>query len=231
MLAIIPARGGSKGLKGKNIKPLLGIPLINYTIQAAANSNLLNDFLVSTDSEEISKIAKEAGAWVPFLRPAELATDTSPTYQAIQHAIRFYESYKKCGVKNIMVLQPITPMRTAHDIDRAIEIYLGNPDAADSLISVCKASDYHPQTLYTKEDSFLKPWERRPSYTTRRQELAFVFWRNGAIYISRRDLVMEQERIIGDHLLYYEMPRHRSVNIDNSFDFELAAFFMRRYKR
>ena len=125
MLAIIPARGGSKGLKGKNIKPLLGIPLINYTIQAAANSNLLNDFLVSTDSEEISKIAKEAGAWVPFLRPAELATDTSPTYQAIQHAIRFYESYKKCGVKNIMVLQPITPMRTAHDIDRAIEIYLG----------------------------------------------------------------------------------------------------------
>jgi CMP-N,N'-diacetyllegionaminic acid synthase len=226
MLGVIPARGGSKGLENKNIRPLLGIPLIHYTIRASRESRLLRDCLVSTDSEEIMTVAREAGAWVPFLRPSELAGDTAPTYLTIQHAIRFYES-QKGPVENVVVLQPIAPLRTALDIDKAVEIYLSHRPEADSLISVCKADAYHPQTLYKKGDLFLRPWEKRGEYTTRRQELEPVCWRNGAIYISRRDLVMEGDRLLGDHLAYYEMPRSRSVNIDGLYDFHLAEIFLR----
>ena len=226
ILGVIPARGGSKGLMGKNIKPLLGVPLIHYTIQASQKTRGLLDVIVSTDSEEISHIARKAGAWVPFLRPAELAGDEAPTYLAMQHAIDFYESQRKKRVDHIMILQPIAPLRSAGDIDRAIEIYCRHQPEADSLISVCRADDYHPQTLYKKEESFLKPWEERALYTKRRQDLETVFWRNGAIYISRRDLVMDQGKIIGDHLLYYEMPRSRSINIDGLYDFKMAELFL-----
>jgi len=227
ILGVIPARGGSKGLNKKNIKPLMGIPMINYTIQASLDSKLMEDCLVTTDSEEIASIAKRAGAWVPFLRPADLSGDHAPTHPAIQHAIDFYESSKKIRVDHVIVLQPIAPLRTADDIDGAIKKYSRHQPEGDSLISVCRADDFHPQTLYKKAEPFLEAWEERTVYTKRRQELKTVFWRNGAIYISRRDLVMDQGRIIGDHLLYYEMPWSRSVNIDGLWDFKVAELFLK----
>ncbi|MEJ5377185.1 MAG: acylneuraminate cytidylyltransferase family protein [bacterium] len=227
ILGVIPARGGSRGIPLKNIRPLLGKPLILYTIEAAKKAKGMDACLVSTDSQEIARISQEAGAWVPFLRPAELATDESPTWCTLMHAILYYEQISGCMVDSVVTLQPTTPLRLPEDIEGAIRTFKEAQPQADSLISACEADHMHPLTLYRRDGPWLRPFLPGENHTRRRQEWEKIYWRNGAVYISKRDLVMEGHRVVGDQPLLYEMPSIRSVSIDTEEDLELAELRLR----
>jgi len=222
ILGVIPARGGSKGIPLKNISPLLGRPLISYTIEAARRAKGMDACLVSTDSEQIAQVAMDAGAWVPFLRPAELATDEAPTWSTLRHAIMCYEEITGATVHSVVTLQPTTPLRLPEDIDGAIKKYMAAQPEADCLVSACQVNHMHPLTLYRAEGIWLRPFLAGENHTRRRQEWEKVFWRNGAVYISRRELVMEGKRVVGDRPLLYEMPASRSVSIDTEEDLKMA---------
>lgn len=231
ILGVIPARGGSKGIEGKNLRRVAGRTLIAYAIEAARESAGLTDCLVSTDSEEIAEAAAAAGAPTSFRRPAALATDEAPTTGVLQHALEFYERQHHVTVHSVVTLQPTTPVRTSHDIDAALERYLAHQPDADSLISVCDAVHMHPLTLYTERGDWLEPFAAGQSTLTRRQDFSRTLWRNGAIYITRRDLLMDGKRVVGRRPLFYEMSRESSVNIDGEFDLALAEWVLSRRPR
>lgn len=227
ILAVIPARGGSKGVPRKNLCEIDGAPLIVHAIRAGLQSRRLAHCIVSTDDAEIAAVARTAGGSVPFLRPAELAGDQSPTWAALQHAVAWYEVEHGEPLLAVVTLQPTTPLRTGEDVDRAIEIFLNGQPEADSLISVCEAAEHHPLTLYHGADgSFLDPLLKGLNPNTRRQDFPPVYWRNGAIYITRRDLLMRDNRVVSDRPLAYIMPKLRSSNIDEPFDLELAELML-----
>jgi len=229
ILAIIPARGGSKGVPGKNLRPVGGIPLVCHALRAAIGARRLTACLVSTDDERIAQVCRDAGGWVPFLRPADLASDSAPTWAALQHAVLWYEAETKTAVDAVVTLQPTTPLREAGDVDQAIETYLAAQPDVDSLISVCDAAEHHPLTLYYGEEGVrLRTFVEGANPNTRRQEFPPVYWRNGAIYVTRRDLLFQENRVVSDRPAAYVMPRERSVNIDAPFDLELADFLWQR---
>ena len=218
VLAIIPARGGSKGIKRKNLVPLSGKPLIVYSIEAALLSQRLTRIIVSTDSEEIAEISRIHGADVPFLRPAALAEDDTPTLPVIQHAIGIVGG----SYDAVMILQPTSPLRSSADIDGAIDLLAKNAEA-DSVISVVKVGDNHPARMKLIRDG----WLIDPSFAEeiegqRRQDLPEFYLRNGAIYLSRMDVIMRQNSFKGTKCMAYVMPEIRSVNIDSDMDLILA---------
>lgn len=228
LYGIIPARGGSKGIPGKNLSPLGDRQLIRWTIDAAAGASALAGFLVSTDSEDIARAARAAGASVPFLRPAELATDTAPVIDTILHALDYLERAEGIVPDAVMLLQPTAPFRTSQDIDAAAEMYFSAP-GAESLIGVCPADHAHPNIMYTQdENGLLAPLLKEGATLARRQEFQDVYIRNGAIYITSTKLLKEQKRIVGGAPLAYKMPRERSINIDDPLDLELARALANR---
>lgn len=228
VLGVIPARGGSKGVPSKNIRRLDGQPLIQYTIEVAARARGLTDWLVSTDDEEIAAVARRLGAPVPFIRPAELATDSAAAIPVLQHAVRSMES--ACGSRYdaVLMLQPTTPFRTAHDIDSAIERLVRT--GADSVISVVDVRGYHPARMkYLVGDRLVDPdfcesYENQP-----RQELTPMVIRNGAIYLTRRDVLMDRGSLKGADSRALVMPGERSVNIDTLDDFAYAEWIRTRH--
>lgn len=218
VLGIIPARGGSKGIRNKNIVQLAGKPLIAYSLEAAQSSRLLSRCIVSTDSEEIAGICKALAADVPYLRPAELAQDNTPTLPVIQHALKILDE----KFDAVMILQPTSPFRSSDDIDNAIEMLAVHPEA-DSIISVVKVGDNHPARMKCIQDG----WLVDPSFAEevegqRRQDLPELFLRNGAIYLTRTEVITEQNSLKGGKSLAYIMPELRSVNIDSEIDLLLA---------
>jgi CMP-N,N'-diacetyllegionaminic acid synthase len=228
VLGVIPARGGSKGVPRKNIAVLNNKPLIAYTIESALNSNLLTDFVVSTDDEEIREVAKRFGAKVPFIRPSKLATDDAPSIPVIQHAVSYMEKAESIQYDLIMMLQPTTPFRIAIDIDSSIENLLSS--GADSLVSVVDVEGHHPfrmkriiggNKLINYIDQGFE--DMRP-----RQSLPKVYLRSGAIYLATRELVMSGHSFVGDNCQAYEMPNERAVNIDTQIDFLLADLLIKR---
>ena len=227
VLGVIPARGGSKGVKNKNIKLLAGKPLIAYTIEAAAASKL-DDVIVSTDSEEIASIASTFGGNVPFLRPIELATDSAKAIPVIQHALNEYEKEHQVKVDAVMMLQPTTPFRRAKDIDRAIDLL--ESSNGDSVISVINVEGHHPARMkYLDENNFLvdpsfcEAYENQP-----RQELQPMYLRNGAIYLTRVD-TLRANSFKGEKCIGLIMPQELSTNIDTQFDFDLADWIYNKY--
>lgn len=225
ILGVITARGGSKGVPRKNLRKIGNISLVGRAVDSANDSRLLSRHLVSTDDQQIAEVAKTQGGWVPFLRPAALADDEAPTWKALQHAVTWFEEDQGTRVDAIMTLQPTTPFRTGADIDEAIRIYNANQSDNDSLISVCVEQEKHPLTLYERAASdapALKSLAAGRNPTTRRQDFPTVYWRNGAIYITQRDLLFRHQRVVSDHPLFYEMPVERSVNVDTPFDLAVA---------
>ncbi len=225
VLGIIPARGGSKEIKDKNIKELGGLPLIVHTIRAAKGSKLLSDCIVSTDSERIADVARRYGAKIPFLRPAELATDTSPTIDALLHALNFYEQEEGRRVEAIMILQPTAPFRESSDIDGAIELF--SKGKAESLISCFEEDESHPVVMYVPDGDLVKPLLSDKDVVMRRQDFPTVYTRNGAIYLMTRELLVEKRRIRADRSLCYVMPKVRSANIDDMMSFAYAEFLFK----
>jgi len=221
ILAVIPARGGSKSIPRKNIALLAGKPLIAYTIEAANASGRLDDIVVSTDDPEIADIAKRFHGNVPFTRPSELATDDALTIGVVQHAIEFMEAERGSPYDHVVLLQPTSPLRKASDIDDAVEkLIMTN---CDSVVSVVDVDGYHPFRMKRLVDDRLINFidqgfeDMRP-----RQILPKVYIRNGSIYASTRKVVMEDATLVGNDCRGIVMTSERSINIDSPNDFQLA---------
>ncbi|MBV5331743.1 acylneuraminate cytidylyltransferase family protein, partial [bacterium] len=192
-MAIIPARGGSKGVPRKNLQLVGGKPLIAWTILAAQQSALVQDYWVSTDDAEIAAVARDWGAAV-FGRPAAIAGDRSPMIEVIAHALETAESVKGRPYATVLLLQPTAPLRLAEDIDGALSAL--EKSAADSVISVYRVEDAHPARMYRLENELLVPLHPEPPGSLR-QDLPAVYHRNGAIYAATRRLIVEGRRLWG----------------------------------
>jgi len=221
MIAIIPARGGSEGLPRKNIRPLNGKPMIAYAIEAALSSKYITEVIVSTDDNEIYQVALQYGAKETFLRPSELAQNTS---LAIDNYIYTLERLKKeydYNIDSFIVLQPTSPLRNIADIDAAIELF--QLKHADSVISYCE--EHHPINWhkYIKEDGRLE--NIFPDSIKNRQEIKTSYYPNGAIFIFKYALI-KCGIYYSNNSYAFLMPRSRSVDVDTLDDFEYAQFLM-----
>lgn len=226
VLGVIPARGGSKGIPKKNVVSVAGQPLIQYTIEAAKRSKLLSEFVVSTEDEAIAHLARELGASVPFLRPLELAEDSSLTYPVVRHAVQEMEEIARARYDAVFVLQPTTPFRSEDDIDKSIEMLFASD--ADSVVSVSDVGAFHPLRMKVIENGYLVNFVDSVEENMQpRQELPPVFIRNGAVYLTRRDSLMTGGSLVGKKCLPYVMPLDRSVNIDSRLDLELAKLMLK----
>jgi CMP-N-acetylneuraminic acid synthetase len=225
-LGIIPARGGSKGVPRKNIRPICSKPLIAYTIEMALTArHLLYRVIVSTDDEEIATVARNYGAEVPFLRPAELAGDNVPTLPVLQHAVHFVENRDHVKLDWVLLLQPTMPFRTVEDIEAVLG--LAQEGDCDSVISVVQVFAVHPILMKRIENNQLLPYCMEEVEGTRRQDYQPpAYMRNGAIYLTRRDVLMERDSVWGDIIRPYVMPPERSVSIDGELDLKLAEILM-----
>jgi len=215
LLAIIPARGGSKRLPGKNILPLAGKPLIAWTIDAALGSSVFASVLVSTDDEAIAQVARHCGAQVPWLRPAELAGDTASSADVLRHALRWYEG-QYGEVDAAVLLQPTTPFRTAGTIRSAVAQYLAQ-DQRQAVVSVSPASP-HPAWCFSVQGTQLTPFHGWDQLALRSQDLPPAYALNGAIYV----FPAEQLRVEGP-LLTPQMQAFVMNDLDESLDIDTPA--------
>jgi len=221
MIAIIPARGGSKGLPGKNIKEMCDKPLIAYTIEAALKSKSIDHVILSTDDEEIAAVAKKYGAEVPFMRPAELASDTAMAVDNYIYTIGRLEKEWNTKIDSFVVLQPTSPLRIAEDIDGAVELF--NARNADSVVTYVKEA--HPIFWHKKIDENNK----LEGTIANRQELPITYYPNGAVYVFSTEMI-RQKKYYTDKSYAYIMPRERSIDIDFIDDFKYAEFLMSNSK-
>jgi CMP-N-acetylneuraminic acid synthetase len=227
VLAVIPARGGSKGVPRKNIRDLCGKAVIAWTIETAlAAGDHLHRVIVSTDDTEIAEAARAAGAEAPFMRPAEMATDEAPTLPLLQHAVGFVEEEEGKPVDWVMVLQPTAPFRNVDDIAESLK--LAREGGCDSVASVTRVLTEHPILMKKIENNRLLPYCIEEKEGTRRQDYdPPAYMRNGAIYLTRRHVLMEDNSIWGELIRPYVMPEERSYDIDSERDFKLAELVMR----
>jgi len=225
VLALVNARGGSKGVPRKNVRPLLGKPLIAWSIEAGLAATRVTSVVVSTDDPEIAEVARSHGARVPFIRPADLATDESLQIDTVRHAVGFLEAQGEFH-DVVLILQPTTPLRRPEDVDGALTLL--ETSGADSVISICEVGGRHPLTCYRADsDNVLSPLLPSDARGVQRQEFNAVLWRNGAIYAMRRDIVMIQSSLYGARTVGYPMPEERSFNIDSLFDLRVTEGYLR----
>lgn len=223
VLAVITARGGSKGLPGKNVKLLGGKPLIAYSIDAAKKSKLITHTIVSTDDPEIAAAATAAGGDVPFIRPPELARDTTPHAPVMQHAIAFMEHKLGVVFDYIVTLQPTSPFRAADDLDGTIQKLIDT--GADSAVSVVEVEAHeHPIKMKKLEGDRVLPYCIEEKEGVRRQDLPPCYRRSAAVYVVKRDIVMNENKMFGDHIVGYVVPRERSIDIDTPRDWLMAEY-------
>ncbi|CEN76457.1 acylneuraminate cytidylyltransferase [[Clostridium] sordellii] len=223
VLAIIPARAGSKGIKDKNIIDLNGKPLIAHSIEAGLKSKYINKVVVSTDGEKIAKVAKDYGAEVPFLRPKHLATDTAKTIDCVIHCI---EELKKNGEEYdyVVLLQPTQPLRQPWHIDEAFELIIKRNE--DSLVSISKVKD-HPVLMRTIDKNGYAINLLEGSSTKRRQEFPNFYKVNGAIYINKINENLNYDTSFNDNKLVYIMDEQYGVDIDDMLDVEIAKLLIK----
>ena len=220
ILGLIPARGGSKGIPGKNIKPLAGKPLLQYTIEAAKRSILLSRIVLSSDDEEIITTSKRLGLEVPFQRPAELAGDSTGSLAVIQHALKYFIEQGE-NFEAVCLLQPTSPFRRLGLIDEAIEKFTSRK--FDSLVSVREVpTDYNPHWTFEAENGSLKIATGEKEIITRRQDLPKAYHRDGAIYLTRTEVLMEQNSLYGKNIGFIDTTGDPYVNIDTREDLEEA---------
>ena len=228
IVAVIPARSGSKGIPNKNIIDLSGKPLIAYTIEAALRSKSIHRLLTSTDDEKIAEIARLYGAEVPFIRPAELAKDDTSGLLVVQHAIRYIEENEDFKVDVVVILQPTSPLRLARHIDVTVEKLLRT--GADSAVTVSPVR-HHPSWCWYAEKDQLHPFSREGLSVSRRQDLPNIYGLNGAVYAVRRDVLFEQNSIFGRDVRGIIMPYEDSIDVDDYFDLFTAEMVLKHWKK
>ena len=226
VLGLVTARGGSKGLPGKNVRVLGGKPLIVWTLEAARTSRSLTDILISTDDAEIAQVCRNAGFDVPFLRPAELAQDDTPHCAVIDHALAWWTETGNAIPDYLLLLQPTSPLRTADDIDGAIDHALQRN--ADAVVSICKSSAHPYWMKKLSPTGTIEPFLPDVDIGVRRQDLPDVYVLNGALYLIRAYLWEQYKtfHIAGAH--GYVMPRERSIDVDDVYDAEMCDLLLRK---
>lgn len=223
ILGIIPARGGSKAVPGKNLKDLGGKPLIAWTIEQAQRSLCLDRIILSSDNAAIIVAARQWGCEVPFVRPRELAGDESPSIYLIIHAIQSLRE----AFDYIVLLQPTSPLRSSGDIDACLSLCVSKK--APFCVSVSRASQ-HPRWMHSiDEKGRLAPFLTGGASVHQRQQLSPLFVENGAIYAARTECLLQNRGFFNEETLAYVMPPERSVDIDDEFDFLYCAFLLKRH--
>jgi len=225
ILAVIPARGGSKGIPRKNIKNIGGKPLIAWTIEEAKKSKYIDRLILSSEDKEIIQVAKDYGCDVPFTRPINLAQDTTPSVDVLLHAIDMLPDYDY-----VLLLQPTSPLRDVDDIDGCILTCTNNN--LNSLVTVTIA-EKSPYWIFTKDsNNFLQPiLEHSPNtLITRRQALPVYFVLNGAINICSCKWLNKTNQLLTYETYGYEMPQIRSIDIDNLYDLKICELFLKTRK-
>lgn len=232
VLGLIPARGGSKGIPRKNVRKLAGRPLICYSFDSALGSRCLDRIIVSTDDPEIAGLARQAGIAVPFMRPADLASDNAAMLPVVQHAVRALKSLDGYEPDVVVLLQPTAALRQARHIDEAVTLLLDR--GADSIVSVCPVPEaFNPYWVHiVSADGRLVHFipDGMTRYT-RRQDLPRVYWREGTIYAVRRDTLMLKNTLYGDVCLAYVLDTNDILHLDSPFDWLVAELVMERRAR
>lgn len=219
-MAVIPARGGSKGVPRKNIRLLAGKPLVTWTIEQAAQSRYIDRVIVSSEDEEICQVAKQSGAEVPFVRPMELASDTASGVDVLCHAVE----NAGADYDYVVLLQPTSPLRESTDIDAAIECCVSR--TAKSVVSVAEATK-SPYWMYqVQEGGKLTPFVENAA--SNRQQLPQSYALNGAVYVLEVAALLESRKILDEQTLGYVMPEERSYDIDTETDFLICEFLKTR---
>jgi len=220
VLAVIPARGGSKGIPNKNIVPLMGKPLINWTIEAAQSSQYVDRLILSSDDAHICEIAESAGCEVPFVRREELATDDAKSIDVVLDALD-----RVPGFDLVVLLQPTSPLRTSSDIDGCLELLV--EQGVHSAVSVAPAQE-HPYLIYSMDaGGRLDPFIRAAQQASlRRQDLPGAYSLNGAVYVAEIEWLQKSRSFISGQPAGYVMPKLRSVDIDDPADLKLAAEYL-----
>ena len=217
-IALIPARGGSKGIPRKNIRELCGKPLIAWSIEAAQKSKYIDRIIISTEDQEIADVARSYGAEVPFLRPVELAQDDSLGITPVIHALEQFPE-----VEQVLLLQPTSPLRTTADIDGIVKMC--QEAQAPAAVSICEPSK-HPNWMFScGKDGTLSPFTDNP-ISTLRQDLPKVYTLNGALYLAKTDWIQQNRSFLSPQTLGYVMPPERSADIDTLLDWEWVELLM-----
>ncbi|MBP6574555.1 MAG: acylneuraminate cytidylyltransferase family protein [Flavobacteriales bacterium] len=227
-LYLIPARGGSKGLPGKNVRPLLGKPLIAWTIEAAlaASERMPGRVVVSTDDASIAQVARDHGAEVPFMRPNELAMDHVSHVDVVLHALQWA---KEAGehFDLVCMLEPTSPQRNAQDVVKAIEQLLSTP-GAEAMVGVADSGSAHPAFLASMDEHlFIRPLQGDRFVFKRRQEVGNVYYFEGSLYISRVASFLERKSFYHERTLGYEMPKWKAFEVDDITDFTIIEALLK----
>lgn len=226
VIAIIPARGGSKSILKKNLTIVGGKPLLSYGIKAALASTMVNRVVVSTDDEEIAQVARDCGADVPFMRPEELATDTTPTLPVLRHTLEYLEKEEQYTPDIVVLIEPTTPLVLPEDIDGAIQKMLKTN--SNSCVSVCEIQE-RPEWMYRfhegKIQPYIEPEENIPGNVWR-QQFPQLYKLNGAVYVSKTDVLMKGQKLIDDNATAIIMPRERSHDIDEPIDLKIVNLLL-----
>lgn len=220
ILAIIPSRGGSKGVYRKNIRELAGKPLIAWTIDEAKKSKYIDEVILSSEDSEIIDVAKTCGCSVPFVRPRELALDDTPGIEPVLHAIEYMPNYDY-----VVLLQPTSPLRNVNDIDTAIEKCERNNGVAIVSVTESDKSPYWMYRLGHKE--IISPLMGITEIPTRRQEAPKAYVLNGAVYVSTTRILKDEKSFLQKKTIAHVMPTERSLDIDSEMDFKICEIMLR----
>lgn len=226
VLGLIPARGGSKGIKKKNIRNLLGKPLISYTIECARACSFIDKVVVSTDDSEIAEISRNCRAEVPFMRPQELAKDDTPMLPVMQHAIEAIEAIYREKVNVLILLDPTSPLRKVTDIEEALSLF-HNGDTCQAVVSGCEAHHSPYFNMVRLEDGFVEILIHSNKDIGRRQDCPPVYDLDTSVWIYSRAAIMEIRKRIPPRTRLYKIPEERSIHIDTELDFMIVEFIMR----
>ena len=229
ILAIIPARSGSKGLPGKNLKPLLGKPLVTWSIEAASLSPSIDSIVLSTDDQKIANIGEKIGARVPFVRPLDLSGDTASSIDVVLHALDFLETAgEKFDI--VVLLEPTSPQRDWGDIEQALDLLIKS--GASSVVGVTQAQESHPDFMYRLQgDLKLEPFIKKVgSAHIRRQDIEPLYYLEGSIYISFVHILRKRRSFYHEDTVGYEVPKWKSFEIDDLDDFIMIEALL-KHKR
>lgn len=220
VIAIIPARGGSKGLPGKNIRPINGKPLIAWSIEQALATDAIDNVVVSTDDQEIATVARQYGAEVPFFRPEELASDEATTFAAVDHCLNFYRDEKGLEFDIVVLLEPTSPLREPDDLNNMLALFFDNYDNCHAVISLGEVFEHPSITKVVNSDGFIEPCiETTSTKVTRRQDYDAVYFPYGVAYMVNRQILQESQNFYPGNALPYRIKRYQCYEIDDIYDF------------
>ena len=230
VLALIPARGNSKGILRKNLQPLGGKPLVAYSILTAKESRRIDRIIVSTEDEEIAEVAKSYGAEIPFTRPAELAADDTPDLPVFEHALKWFKAHEAWLPDMVVHLRPTSPLRRVQDVDHGIQLLIKTK--ADSVRSVCQARE-HPRKMWQLDGDRLRPLlkprrEGDAPWNAPRQTLEQVYWQNASVDVLWSKTILEKHSMTGSDIRGFIMEERFSIDIDEPLDLALAELVLQR---